>query len=46
MILDRFKELVNDYYTELTNEEIRDSLVQTQKAPSFQRKKKNTQIQK
>ena len=46
MILDRFKELVNDYYTELTNEEIRDFLVQTQKAPPFQRKKKNGQIQK
>ena len=46
MIFDRFKELVNDYYTELTNEELRNSLVQTQKAPPFQRKKKNGQIQK
>ena len=46
MIFDRFKELVNDYYTELANEEIRDSLVQAQKAPPFQRKKKNAQIQK
>ena len=49
VILDRFKELVNDYYTEPTNEEILssvleiisyDSPVRTQETPPFQRKKK------
>ena len=53
MILDRFKELVNDYYTEPADEEILDSFlaislddssVRTQKTPPFQRK--NGQIQK
>ena len=49
VILDRFEELVNDYYTEPTNEEIfssvleiisYDSPVRTQETPPFQRKKK------
>ena len=49
VILDRFKELVNDYYTEPTNEEILssvleiisyDSPIRTQETPPFQRKKK------
>ena len=49
MILDRFKELVNDHYTEPADEEIlgsfvaiisHDSPVRTQKTPPFQRKKK------
>ena len=49
MILDQFKELVNDYYTEPTDEEILgsflaitsdDSPARTQETPPFQRKKK------
>ena len=49
MISDRFKELVNDYYTKPTDEEIfgsflsiisDDSPVRTQKTLSFQREKK------
>ena len=49
MILDQFKELVNDYYTEPTDEKILgsflaiisdDSPALTQETPSFQRKKK------
>ena len=49
MILNRFKELVNDYYTEPTDKEIlgsffaiilHDSPVRIQKTPSFQRKRK------
>ena len=49
MILDRFKELVNDYYTKPTHEEIlgsflaiisHDSPVRTRETPPFQRKKK------
>ena len=53
IIVDRFKELVNDYYMEPTDEEIlgsflaiilHDSSVRIQKTPPFQRKKKNGQI--
>ena len=49
MILDQFKELVNDYYTEPTDEEIlgsflavisHNSPVRTQETPPFQRKSK------
>ena len=48
MILDRFKELINDYYAEPTDEEIlgfflaiisHDSPVRKQEIPPFQRKK-------
>ena len=51
MILDRSKELVNDYYTEPTDEKIlgsflatifHDSPVQTQESLPFQRKEKKT----
>ena len=54
MISDRFKELVNDYYTEPTDEEIlgsflaiisHNSPVRIQETPPFQRRKKNGQIQ-